>query len=228
MLATFHLHYLGYRVKYENPEVGNTTQPFFSTTRPCRSVKFIESFLFWVILVTYNIGIYIFIYIFIKLAIFILFSLSSTVMFFLHCMVNMFRYEKMFCEIVKSIPLQHNPSSDVIFLGVLSESIFPVMQYFVSKESCVSLKNCVLWSPCLLLITELISLDISGKPTVEFFLKMIYPSWIILSISLNELNSVDWLMKSWWLIFLKLFLFYCCKRNGKKSWYGKKYGRFFG
>ena len=64
MVATFHLHCLGHRIKYGNPEVGNTTQQFLSTTRPCCSIEFIESFLFWVILVTYNIGIYICIYIY--------------------------------------------------------------------------------------------------------------------------------------------------------------------
>ena len=73
MVATFHLHCLGHRIKYGNPEVGNTTQQFLSTTQPCCNIEFIESFLFWVILVTYNIGKYICIYIFIKLAIFILF-----------------------------------------------------------------------------------------------------------------------------------------------------------
>ena len=35
-----------------------------STTRPCCSIEFIESFLFWVILVTNNIGIYFCIYIY--------------------------------------------------------------------------------------------------------------------------------------------------------------------
>ena len=64
MVATFHLHCLGHRIKYGNPEVGNTTQQFLSTTRPCCSIEFIESFLFWVIFVTYNIGIYICIYIY--------------------------------------------------------------------------------------------------------------------------------------------------------------------
>ena len=60
-----------------------------------------------------------------------------------------------------------------------------------------------LWFPYLLLIDESISLDTSGKPTVGFFLKITSPSWIILSISLDELNSIDWLLKSWWWIFLK-------------------------
>ena len=64
MVATFHLHYLGHRIKYGNLEVGNTTQQLLSTTRPCCSIEFIESFLFWVIFVTYNIGIYICIYIY--------------------------------------------------------------------------------------------------------------------------------------------------------------------
>ena len=92
-------------------------------------------------------------------------------------------------------------------LGVYSESIFPFMQYFF-----LSRKLCFLRSPCLLLIAESISLDTSGKPTVGFFLKISSSSWIILSISLNELNSSDWLLKRWWWIFLKQFLFYCCKR----------------
>ena len=43
--------------------------------------------------------IYIFVYIFIKLATFIIFLLSSTVIIFLHCMLNILRYEKIFCEI---------------------------------------------------------------------------------------------------------------------------------
>ena len=38
-------------------------QQLLSTTRPCCSTEFIESFLFWVILVTYNIDLYICIYI---------------------------------------------------------------------------------------------------------------------------------------------------------------------
>ena len=59
MAATFHLHYLGHGIKYGNIEVGNTTQQLLPTTRSCCSIEFIESFLFWVILVTYNVGMYI-------------------------------------------------------------------------------------------------------------------------------------------------------------------------
>ena len=64
MVATFHLHYLGHRVKYGNFQVGNTTQQLLSKARACCSIEISESFLFWVILVTYNIGIYICIYIY--------------------------------------------------------------------------------------------------------------------------------------------------------------------
>ena len=83
-------------------------------------------------------------------------------------------------------------------LGVHSESIFPFMQYFFLFR-----KLCSLRSPCLLLIAESISLDISGKPIVGFFLKIASYAWIILSISLDELNSSKWLLKSWWWIFSK-------------------------
>ena len=86
----------------------------------------------------------------------------------------------------------------------------------------LSRKLCFLWSPCLLLLAESISLDTSGKPTVGFFLKMASSSWIIFSISLDEFNSSDWLLRSWSWIFSRswswilnktyLFLFYCHKR----------------
>ena len=142
-----------------------------------------------------------------------LFLLSSTVIFFLRCMLNVLRYEKNIlwnwwvdCFIARSIKW-----CDI--LGAHSESIFPFMQYFF-----LSRKLCFLRSPCLLLIAESISLDTSGKPTVGFFLKITSPSWIILSISLDELNSINWLLKSWWWIFLKFYFIVV-----KEFWYGKKY-----
>ena len=67
----------------------------------------------------------------------------------------------------------------------------------------LSRKLFFLLSPCSLLIAESMSLDTSGKPTVGFFLKISSSSWIILTISLNELNLSDWLLKRWWSIFLK-------------------------
>ena len=59
-------------------------------------------------------------------------------MFFLHCRWNILRYEQIFCETDESIATYHDPSSDVIFLGVHRESISPFMEYFFSQENCVS------------------------------------------------------------------------------------------
>ena len=59
-------------------------------------------------------------------------------MFFQHWVPKVLRYEKIFCEIDEPIASWHDPSSDVIFLGVHSESIFPFMEYFFSQENYVS------------------------------------------------------------------------------------------
>ena len=120
------------------------------------------------------IQVYIFVYIFIKLVIFILFVLSATVMFFLHCMLNILRYEQTSCEIDEWIASQHDPSSDVIFWVFIVNPFSLLCSIFFSPENCFS-----------------ISLDTSGKPTVEFFLKIASSSCTILSISLDELNSSD-------------------------------------
>ena len=199
MVATFHLHYLGHRIKYGNFEVGNTTQQLLSTTWPCCSIEFIESFLFWVILVTHNIDIYICIYIckvrYIHSLLF--FLLSSTVMIFLHCILNILRYEKYFVKLMSR--LLHSTIHQMMwyFWGCIVNPLSLIWRIFSSR------KPCFLWSPCLLLIADSISLDTSGKTTMGFFLKITSPSWIILLISLDELNSIDWLLKSWWWIFLK-------------------------
>ena len=121
---------------------------------------------FW----SHIIQVYVFVYVLVKLALFILFLLSSAVMFFLHCMLKTLTYEKTFCEIDESIASQDNLLSDVIFLGVYSESISLLWSIFLSR------KLCFLQSPCLSLIAEPISLDTSGKPTVGFFFKNTSPS----------------------------------------------------
>ena len=143
--------------------------------------------LFWVILVTYKTGIYICIYIY---------SVSYIHSLFIIFNCNAFSelHAKHF-EIWKHI--LWNWWVDCFIARSIKWSIFAVIKYFFLK------KNCFLWSPCLLLIAGSISLDTSGKPTAGFFLKIISPSWIILSISLDEPNSIDWLLKSWWWIFLK-------------------------
>ena len=136
MAATFHLHYLGNRIKCENLKVGNIKQQLLSTTRPCYSIDFIESFLSWVILVTYNIGICIFIYIC---------KVSYIYSFFVifNCSVFSALHAKHFeiwknilwnwwvdCFIARSIKW-----CDI--LGAHSESIFPFMQYFFSLQKTV-------------------------------------------------------------------------------------------
>ena len=122
----------------------------------------------------------IFVYIFIKLVIFILSLLSSTVITFLHCMLNILRYEKNIlwnwwveCFIVRS-------SKWCDILGVHISLLCSI--FFHSR------KLYFLQSPCLLLNAELVSLDTFGKPTAVFFLKISSFSWIILSILLNEFN----------------------------------------
>ena len=102
MVAAFHLHSLGHRIKYRNSELGNNNQQFLSTTPHAAELSllnhfYFESFSSHIILV------YIFVYIFIKLTIFVLFLLSSTVMFFPHYILNILKYGKIFCEIGESI-----------------------------------------------------------------------------------------------------------------------------
>ena len=136
MVATFHLHCLGHRVKYGNPEVWNSAQQFLSTTRPCCSIAFIEPFSFQVILVTYNIGVCICIYIY---------KVSYIHSFFVIFNCNVFSalHAKHFeiwknilwnwwvdCFIARSIKW-----CDI--LGAHSESIFPFMQYFFSFQKTV-------------------------------------------------------------------------------------------
>ena len=84
-------------------------------------------------------------------------------------MLNILRYEKLFCKTDELIAPQHDPSSDMIFLGVHSEFNYPFKDFFPRKL-------CFFWSPCHLLIAGSISLDTSDKPTVGFFLNITSPS----------------------------------------------------
>ena len=137
MVATFYLHCLRHRIKYGNPEVENATQQFLSTARPCYSIEFIKLFLFWVILVTYNIRIYICIYTYKVSYINSLFAILNFNLFSaLHA--KHFEIWKNFLWNWRVDCFIARPSSDVIFLGVHSESIFPFMHYFFSQENCVS------------------------------------------------------------------------------------------
>ena len=104
----------------------------------CQQHEFIESFLFLAIFVTYNIDRYIFIYIFIKSVIVIPFLLSSAVIIFLHCMLNILRYEKKNCEIDEWIATQLDPSSDVIFWVLIVNPFSLLCSIFFFPENCVS------------------------------------------------------------------------------------------
>ena len=111
---------------------------------------------------------------------------------------------------------------------LLHSTIDHVMWYFwvftvnPFSLSCIffSRKRCFLWFLCLWLIAELISLDTSGKPTVGFFLKITFQTWIIFPISLDKINPIDWFWKadnefSWNFIFCFIVV--------KEFCYGKKY-----
>ena len=56
--------------------------------------------------------------------------------------------------------------------------VFILNPFFLLWSIFFSRKLCFLCVPCLLLITDSISLDNSGKPTVGFFFKITSPSWI--------------------------------------------------
>ena len=107
-----------------------------------------------------------------------------------------------------SSQLSHSTIHQVMrYFWVFTVNPFSLFFFFFFSR-----KLCFFCSPCLLLIAKLISLETSGKPAVGFFLKITSPTWRIFPISPDELNSIDWLLKSWRWIFLKLFLFYYCER----------------
>ena len=74
--------------------------------------------------------------------------LSSSVMFFLHSMLNILRYDKTFCEIDEWIASQPVPPSDVIFWVLIMTTFFLLRSVFFYPE------NCFLRSSCHLLIAE--------------------------------------------------------------------------
>ena len=168
MVSTFHLHCLGHKIKYGNPGVGNTTQQFLSTTRPCCSIEFIESFLFWVIIITYNTGIYICVYIYkisyIHSFFFLLVIFNFNVFSALHA-----KHLDILKNILWNMWLLHSTIHQVIwcFCVFIVNPLSLLWSFFFFSR-----KLCFLWSPCLLLIAESFSLDTSDKPTVGFSWKL--------------------------------------------------------
>ena len=174
MVVIFHLHYLGRRIKYGNLEVRNTTKQLLPTTRPCCSIEFIESFLFRVILVTYNIGIHICIYIY-KVSYIHSFLLSSTVMFFLHCVLNFWGMKKYFVKLMSRL---------------LHSTIHQVMWYFwVFIVNPFSL----LWSILCISFGLLVSC-LSLSQSVQILL--VKPLWGFLENYFSLLNNIVNL--TWW------------------------------
>ena len=110
-------------------------------------------------------------YIYLKLAIFIIFLLPSTVMFFLHCMLNILRLEKIFCEIDESIMLHSRIHQVMSYFWVfIVNPVFLLWRFFFLKKTVFPLVS-------LSLSYRLVNqYDTSGKPTVVFFLKITYPS----------------------------------------------------
>ena len=179
------MHYLEHKSKYVNLEVGNTTQQLLPARRPCWSIVFIKSFLFWVMLVTYNIGKYICIHIYKA-------SYIRSFLAIFNCNAFSALHAKYF-EIWKKkiVKLMNRFLHSTIHQLMRHFWVFVVNTFSLLWSIFCSRKLCFLWSPCLLLIAESISLDTSGKTTVLFFFKITSPSWIILSISLDKLNSLD-------------------------------------
>ena len=148
------MHCLEHRIKYGNPEVENNTQQSFPATRPYCSIEFIELFWLWVSLVTYNIGVFI-----LNFLAGYFFLLSYLMLFCIACCT--FWETKIFL-IKLANRLLHNSIHQLVkyfWVFVITKSIFYFMEFFFSR------KLWFLWSPCLMIITEVISLDNSDKTT---------------------------------------------------------------
>ena len=88
-----------------------------------------------------------------------------------------------------------------------SESFSSFIQYFFSLQKTVFLSASLSLAYC-----WINQFRCFWQTQCDDFLENSSSSWIILSFSLDELNSSDWLWKRWWWIFLKQLLFYGCKR----------------
>ena len=136
------MHCLGRSIKYGNPEVGNTTQEVLSTARPCCSIEFIELFLFWIIIITYNSGIYICIYIYIYIYIHkVTFIHSFSVIFNCNAFPALYAkhfeiWKKYFVKLMSR--LLHSMIHQVMwyFWVFIVNPLSPLWSFF-SQENCV-------------------------------------------------------------------------------------------
>ena len=138
MVATFYLHSLGQRIKYGNPKVGDIIQRFCQQHDHAVVMSLLNHFYFESFSSSHVIWVDTFAYIFIKLAMFILF-----LFFIFNCNVFSVWHAKYFdirknilwnwwvdCFIARSIKW-----CDIS--GFYIESIFPFMGNFFSQENCV-------------------------------------------------------------------------------------------
>ena len=147
------------------------------TAQSCCSIEFIKSFLFWVILVAYNIGIYIYIYIY---------KLSYIHSFFVIFNCNVFsafhaKHFEMWNNIlwnwrVDCFIARSSKWCDISECSQWTDFPFYAVFFFLKKTvfPLVSLSLAYHW------VNHWV--NTSYKPIVEFFLKITSPSWIISSI----------------------------------------------
>ena len=191
MAAIFHLHYLGHNIKYGNLEVGNITTIVFNKT------TILQHWVYWIIFIFESFLSHIIQVIYLHIYIYKVSYIRSFFVIF-NCHVfsalgsKQFEiYKEIFCKLMSRL-LRSTIDQMMWYFWVFLVNPFSLfMEYFLKKTVflLVSLSLAYRWVN---------QLRYFGTPTVRFFLKMSSPCWRIFSISLDELNSIDWFLKSWW------------------------------
>ena len=147
---------------------------------------------------------------------FIVFLLSSAVMFFLNCMLNILKYDVKKCFLKLMSRLLHSTIHKVMwYFWVFTVNPLSLLwSIFFSQENFVLFGLLI---SCLLL-SQSASILLVNETCCGVFLKITSPFWIILSVSLDEPNSIDWSLKSWFEFSWNNFYFIVVK----EFWYGKK------
>ena len=101
--------YLPFRLSGAQDQIWKSRSRKYYATIIVNNTTMLQCWVYWIVFIlshsrhiqyTYM---YLYIYIYSKLAIFILFLLSSTVMFFLHCMLNILRLKKYFVKLLSRL-----------------------------------------------------------------------------------------------------------------------------
>ena len=112
---------------------------------------------------------------------------------FPHYMLNILRYENKIVKLMSWF-LYSTIHQVMWYFWVLIVNPFYLYGVFFSQENYVSFG---------LLVSCLSPIESAEILLINLLWGFSSPAWIILSILLDELNSIDWLLKSWWWIFLK-------------------------